>query len=60
VIDRCERMHIQINGIEVFVNNIEFITCVIAPDDGYGWARHLVEEYRGRPAVEDPDQDGSS
>ena len=48
VIDRCERMGVEIYGIEVFVNDIGFITCVIAPGDGYGWARHLVDEYRGR------------
>jgi hypothetical protein len=33
------------------VNNIEFITCVIAPDDGYGWTRHLGGEHGARPGV---------
>ena len=51
VTDRCECLNIQIYGIEIFANKIEFLGCVISPEEGFGWVRRLVEEYRGRPGI---------
>jgi hypothetical protein len=52
VIDRCERLQVHVNGIEVFTDDGGFIECVFAMDDGspdrsYDWARRLVQRYQG-------------
>jgi hypothetical protein len=39
VIDRCERLNVQIVGIEVFSLNVELLGVEISPEPGFGWAR---------------------
>lgn len=54
VIDRCEHKQILITGIEVFEvisGSAEFLEVEISPDDGYGWARRLVQAYMGKPNI---------
>jgi hypothetical protein len=46
VIDRCERLNVQIIGIEVFSPNIELLGIEISPEPGFGWARRFVEGFR--------------
>ena len=47
LIDRCERLQVHINGIDVFTTDGGFIECIFAMDDGspdesFDWARRLV------------------
>jgi hypothetical protein len=54
VIDRCEHLNVQIIGIEVFEvlsGSGGFLEVEISPDDGYGWARRLVQAYMGKPNI---------
>lgn len=54
VIDRCEHLNVQIIGIEVFEvirGSAEFLDVEISPDDGYEWARRLVQTYLGEPNI---------
>jgi hypothetical protein len=56
VIDRCEHLHVHPNGIEVFTTDGGFIECVFAmddgsPEDGYDWARRLVQKYQDTPEI---------
>jgi hypothetical protein len=48
VIDRCEPLHIRVIGIEVFASGRNFLEVEISPEDGYDWARRLVQRYQGR------------
>jgi hypothetical protein len=51
VIDRCERLHVRLIGIEVFAAGRDFLEVEISPEDGYSWARQLVQKYAGRPNI---------
>jgi hypothetical protein len=51
VIDRCEPLHVHVIGIEVFASGGDFLEVEISPEDGYDWARRLVERYQGRSNV---------
>jgi hypothetical protein len=48
VIDRCEPLHVRVIGIEVFASGGDFLEVEISPEDGYDWARRLVQRYQGR------------
>jgi hypothetical protein len=51
VIDRCEHLHVHVIGIEVLASGGDFLEVEISPEDGYDWARRLVQRYRGRADV---------
>jgi hypothetical protein len=51
VIDRCEPLHICVIGIEVFASGSDLLEVKISPEDGYDWARRLVQRYQGRSDV---------
>jgi len=51
VIDRCERLHVRIVGIEVFSSDVELLEIEISPEDGLEWARRSVGKYQGRSDV---------
>jgi len=54
VIDRCVHLNVQIMGIEVFeviASSADFLEVEISPDDGYEWARRLVQAYMGKPNI---------
>jgi hypothetical protein len=51
VIDRCEPLHVHVIGIEVFASGGDFLEVEISPEDGYDWARRLVQRYQGRSDV---------
>jgi hypothetical protein len=51
VIERCELLHVHVIGIEVFASGRDFLQAEIAPEDGYDWARQLVQRYQGKSAV---------
>jgi hypothetical protein len=51
VIDRCERLNVEIIGIEVFSPNIELLGIEISPEPGFGWARRFVEEFQEQVGV---------
>jgi hypothetical protein len=51
VIDRCERLHVHVIGIEIFASRRDFLEVEISPQDGYEWARRLVQKYQGRSDV---------
>jgi hypothetical protein len=51
VIDRCEPVHIRVIGIEVFASGGDLLEVEISPEDGYDWARRLVQRYQGRSDV---------
>jgi hypothetical protein len=47
-IDRCEPLHIRVIGIEVFASGRDLFEVKISPEDGYEWARRLVQRFQGR------------
>jgi hypothetical protein len=51
VIDRCEPLHVRVVGIEVFASGRDLLDVKISPEDGYDWARRLVQRYQGRSDV---------
>ena len=51
VIDRCERLNVEIIGIEVFSPNIELLGILISPEPGFGWARRFVEEFQEQVGI---------
>jgi hypothetical protein len=51
VIDRCERLNVEVIGIEVFSPNIELLGIEISPEPGFGWARRFVEEFREQVGI---------
>jgi len=56
VIDRCEHLHVHPNGIEVFTTDGGCIEVVFAmddgsPEDGFDWARRLVQRYKDTPEI---------
>jgi hypothetical protein len=51
VIDRCDLLHVRVIGIEVFASGGDFLEVEISPEDGYDWARRLVQRYQGRSDV---------
>jgi hypothetical protein len=51
VIDRCEPLHIRVLGIEVFASGRDFLEVEISHEDGYDWARQLVQRYVGRSEI---------
>jgi hypothetical protein len=46
VIDRCERLNVEIIGMEVFSPNFELLGIEISPEPGFGWARRFVGGFR--------------
>jgi hypothetical protein len=51
VIDRCELLHVRVIGTEVFASDRDFLEVEISPEDGYDWARQLVQRYVGRSDI---------
>jgi hypothetical protein len=57
VIDRCESLGIDVNGVEVFTTDVEppyragLEDIEISPEPGYDWARRLVRKYMESPAI---------
>jgi len=51
VVDRCERLNVQIIGIEAFSVNVELLGIEISSEPGFGWARRFVEEFREQVGV---------
>jgi hypothetical protein len=57
VIDRCESLHVQVIGIEVFTTDVKppwkvgFLEVEIYSEDGYEGARRLLERYQGKPDI---------
>lgn len=50
VIDRCERLEIEIYGIEVF-SGVELLKVEICPSNDFAWARRLTGKYVDREDV---------
>jgi hypothetical protein len=40
---RCEPSHVRVIGIEVLASGGDFLEVEISPEDGYDWARRLVQ-----------------
>jgi len=57
VIDRCESFNVGMIGIEVFSTDVEppwkvgLPEVEVSSEEGYGWARHLVRKYQGKPGI---------
>jgi hypothetical protein len=51
VIDRCEPLQIRVIGIEVFASGRDLLEVKISPENGYDWARRLIQRYQGRSNV---------
>ena len=52
LIARCESLHVRIIGIEIFKiidvgppSKVMFLTVETSPEQGYKWARRLVQKY---------------
>ena len=51
VIERCERLHIRVIGMEVFSGNVDLLEIEISPEEGFEWTRRLIQRYEGTPNI---------